>query len=289
MSALNNRINQKVCFIGGTGHSGSTLLGILLGNHSQSFFCGEGNKSQYIDQENAPSRKRFCKFCGPNCPIWGNLDLNSERDLYEHLAQRIHQVFSTRKTLMIDSTSKADWIRQQSSRLQQEGVSCSFIFLQRDGRAVVNSYRRKYPNRPLEEIIQSWIAKIEAAQQLFNDFSGPKTILHYEELASNPSKVLPLLCSFLDISYEPQILNPINPEYHLLGGNNGTQFWATRHQGQSDPKFLKNMSEVNRHYYQHHQHKISLDLRWKQELSPEQQALFDRLASSINQPFQWDI
>lgn len=289
MSTLNSRINQQVCFIGGTGHSGSTLLGILLGNHSQSFFCGEGNKSRYINQENAPSRKRFCKFCGPNCPIWGNLDLSPDLDLYEHLAQRIHQVFGTRKTLMIDSTSNPTWIRNQSSHLKQTQVPAYLIFLQRDGRAVVNSYRRKYPHRPLEQIIQSWIEKIEAAQQLFHHFSGPKMILHYEELASNPSKILPSVCTFLGITYEPEILNPTQPEYHLLGGNNGTQFWATRHQDQSDPKFLKNMNEVNRSYYQNHHHKIVLDLRWQQELLPEEKALFNQLAGSINQPFAWDI
>ncbi|MEA5420879.1 sulfotransferase [Spirulina sp. CCNP1310] len=283
-----SRINQRVCCIAGTGHSGSTLLGLLLGNHSTSFFCGEGNKSQYIGKENAPARKRFCKFCGPDCPIWGQLVLNPEQDLYEQLAQRIWEKQHQEKTLMIDSTSGSYWIRQQWQQLEQTAAQPYLVFLQRDGRGVVNSYRRKYPQRDFIEIIQDWLDNIHKAQTLFNEFNGPKIIIHYEDLAVNTHGVLKSLCEFLEIAYEPEMINFGNSEYHVLGGNNGTQYLVAQSQANAQDRFLGRMSDPNRQYYQSHNAEIVLDVRWQTELSEEQKEIFANLAGEINQSFEWN-
>ncbi|BAW96600.1 hypothetical protein NIES970_15330 [[Synechococcus] sp. NIES-970] len=291
MQQPSRRINQKVCFIGGTGHSGSTLLGLLLGNHSSSFFCGEGKKSLYLHKKNAPAHKRFCKFCGPDCPIWGDLDLTPELDLYEQLAQQLWRKQQRHQTLMIDSSSGVNWIRQQCQAIAKTTAQPYLIFLQRDGRGVVNSYRRKYPERDLSQIIQQWREKIQQTQVLFEEFSGPKLILHYEELALDTDTVLARLCEFLGIVYEPEMRNFGNAEYHVLGGNNGTQYLVAQGQQQArtqtGQKFLTRMSALNRHYYQTHNAEIALDLRWQTELSDEQQSRFTQLVGDLNQSFVW--
>ncbi|NJL20821.1 MAG: sulfotransferase [Leptolyngbyaceae cyanobacterium SM1_3_5] len=46
-----SRISKKVCFIAGAGHSGSTLLGFILGSHSQGFYCGEAAKTRYLQDD----------------------------------------------------------------------------------------------------------------------------------------------------------------------------------------------------------------------------------------------
>lgn len=284
------RINQKVCFIGGTGHSGSTLLGLLLGNHSSSFFCGEAKKSLYLHKEKATVHKRFCKFCGTDCPIWGDLQLSPELDLYESLAQQIWHKQQQRQTLMIDSSSGVDWIRRQWQTVANN-VQPYLIFLQRDGRAVVNSYRRKYPERDLREIIHNWHNKIQQTQQLFEECSGQKIIVHYEELALHTDTVLERLCEFLGIAYEPDMRHFGNAEYHVLGGNNGTQYLVAHSQAQTQPDkaqhFLARMADPNRQYYQTHNADIVLDVRWQTELSDAQQALFAQLVGDLNQPFVW--
>ncbi|WP_072622231.1 sulfotransferase [Spirulina major] len=277
------RINKKVCFITGTGHSGSTLLGLLLGNHSQSFYCGEGEKSRFLTKEKAPLQKRSCKFCGIHCPVWGTVSLTSDCDLYEQLSQHISTTLGITAPLMIDSTSGADWIHQQYKKLVKTEAKPHLIFLKRDGRGVVNSYRRKYPDLSIETIIENWIEKIKKAQALFEEFAGPKIIIHYEELASNTTSILKGLCDFLTIPHEPQMRDFSRQTYHILGGNNGTQFLAARHQSQ----LLQTMTPSNRQYYQEHQSDIILDLRWQQELSPEQHQIFARLASEVNQSFEW--
>lgn len=277
------RINQAVCFITGTGHSGSTLLGLLLGNHSQSFYCGEGKKSRYLHRESSPLRKRTCKFCGTDCPVWGQFHLAPDHDLYEQLARHIHATLGSTASIMIDSTSNPDWIHDQCAKLAATTAQPYLIFLKRDGRGVINSYQRKYPERDLEIIIESWLKRVQKAQIFFNEFTGPKIIIHYEDLATNTCSVLQRLCEFLDIPYEPEMRDFSRQIYHILGGNNGTQFLVARH----ELKFLKNMNLPTRHYYQTHQSDIVLDLRWQQELSPAQQQMFARLAGDINQSFAW--
>lgn len=259
-----------------------------MGNHSTSFFCGEGNKSQYIHKENAPPHKRFCKFCGPDCPIWGELVLNPEQDLYEQLAQRIWEKQHQAKTLMIDSTSGVHWIRNQWNALKSTTAQPHLVFLQRDGRGVVNSYRRKYPERDFTEIIQNWLENIHKAQTLFDEFTGSKMILHYEDLAVNTNEVLRRLCDFLEIADEPTMPNFGNSEYHVLGGNNGTQYLVAQSQANAEDRFLGRMSPHNRQYYQSHNSEIVLDLRWQTELSEEQKETFARLAGEINQSFEWN-
>lgn len=288
MHHLSSRINQKVCFIAGTGHSGSTLLGLLLGNHSTGFFCGEGKKSLYLNRENAPAHKRFCKFCGPECPIWSQLVLDTDKDLYEQLSQRILQHQGQPKSLMIDSSSGIAWILKQWQFLQATTAQPYLIFLQRDGRGVVNSYRRKYPDRDFNQIIEKWLENIQKTQTLFDQFTGEKMILHYEELASYPEAVLKRICEFLKIAHEPEMLTFENAEYHVLGGNNGTQYWIDKSQGNAQERFLGRMSEHNRQYYQSHNSEIVLDLRWQLELSQEQKAIFADLAGEINQSFEWN-
>ncbi|MEJ2251088.1 MAG: hypothetical protein P8Y97_15725 [Candidatus Lokiarchaeota archaeon] len=55
---------NKVCFISGAPHSGSTLLGLILGSHSKSFYAGEANKTRFIgnDKINGPNEDKACKI-----------------------------------------------------------------------------------------------------------------------------------------------------------------------------------------------------------------------------------
>ena len=50
----------------GAGHSGSTLLGMMLGAHSSVFYAGEAKKSVFLGDPTKPKRKRECKLCGPS-------------------------------------------------------------------------------------------------------------------------------------------------------------------------------------------------------------------------------
>ncbi|MBC6421765.1 MAG: hypothetical protein GDA43_03155 [Hormoscilla sp. SP5CHS1] len=63
-------------------------------------------------------------------------------------------------------------------------------------------------------------------------------------------------------------------EHHPIGGNSGTQFLVAKAQNKNlDASFVK-VSENRRDYYQNHGLKISLYLRWREELDPGVERLF---------------
>jgi hypothetical protein len=128
----------------------------------------------------------------------------------------------------------------------------------------------------------------QKTQTLFDQFMGEKMIVHYEELASYPEIFVKHICEFLKIVYKPEMLTFENSEHHVLGGNNGTQYWMDKSQGNAQDRFLDRMSDHNRQYYQNHNSEIVLDLRWQLGLYQEQKAIFADLAGEVNRSFEWN-
>lgn len=282
---MGDRYNQKVCFIGGAGHSGSTLLGFVLGSHSQGFYAGEAAKTRYLHNPQAVLRKRSCKFCGLNCPVWGNFVIQPNPDLYEQLSQRVQRSF------IIDSTKNLAWIQEQIQCLQTVDVQLYFIFLKRDARAVVNSRLRKYPDRCPEVIIQDWRKQIQETQSFFEQFPLPKLSLQYEEFAMKPVIVTQKLCQFLELEYEVKMLDYSHQPHHVLGGNNGTQFLVAKSQNLDDQPCTLLSSHHHDYYAQQYEHygaKIQIDLRWQTELSPAIHSLLESLGGVEYQSMKWE-
>ena len=164
------RSNTKVCFVGGAGHSGSTLLGLVLGAHPRVFYAGEANKSAHLGDPATKLRKRTCKVCGESCRVWSGIESRlREVDLYEALAER------TSRSVIVDSTKSLPWIDEQIRVLGNHGVAMHLFFLGRDGRAVLASGLRKRPETSAREHAGHWVEQIHATNALASRFPGPVT------------------------------------------------------------------------------------------------------------------
>jgi hypothetical protein len=272
---------QKVVFICGAPHSGSTLLGLILGSHSRCFYAGEANKVKFLssDMENPD---RYCKVCGPSCDVWGGLIYKGDLNIYPLLSKK------TGKSIVIDSTKKLEWIKTQLNKLANTPSETYLIYLLRDGRAVINSRLRKYKATHPEEIIEDWIRHMKKTNSFYQGFNGPKIQLHYEELATEPDKAIRFVCQFLGIIYEDEMLRYYDHEHHPLGGNTGTQSLIIKAQEENIKKQYIQLSERNKYYYSDHPLSIKLDLRWVKELSSNVIELFERKAGEINLPMKWN-
>jgi hypothetical protein len=275
------QVDTKVCFIIGAGHSGSTLLGFILGSHRDGFYCGEAAKTRYLKDDSKILVKRVCKICGANCPVWKNIWIDETKNLYGQIATKMQ------RSLIIDSSKNTDWIQHQLSLLEQTSVRPFLLFLQRDGRAVINSRIRKYPNKESIELIKNWIKQINLTNILFSEFSQKKLKISYEELATNTASTVQRICRFLEIDYQPEMLSYAQHEHHVLGGNNGTQFLIAQAQREKISSPFVQLHEQNRHYYESRGSEITLDLRWKQELDPAIERLFEEMAGNMNQELKW--
>ena len=222
---MTERANRQVVWIGGAGHSGSTLLGLCLGSHPDMLYAGEAKKSALLGDPSKPLKKRACKLCGEApCPVWSGLDL-SRTDLYEALSAR------TGRPVIVDSTKRVEWVEEQLGRLAGTGVSLAYVLLERDGRAVVASRMRKYPEAGVEAHARDWREQIEACRALADRFDGAVLHIRYERLATEPAEVLSAICAGLGREYDARMLRFWEPEHHPLGGNNGTQSLVLRERG----------------------------------------------------------
>jgi hypothetical protein len=266
----------------GAGHSGSTLLGMILGSHSQAFYMGEGGKVRYLGDSKKPMRKRVCKICGENCPVWAGFAWDQTEPLYAQIAAHVG------KRLIIDSTKKDEWIETRTAELRQSGGHPHLILLTRDGRAVVNSRIRKYPEREAEIQIRDWMAQMQRSEALFERFDGPKLRIRYEELAESTEVVARQLCQFLGLEFEPTMTRFAETDHHVLGGNSGTQYIAARRKFDDPEDAFVSLNDRTRDYYREHSGNIEIDLRWKTELSVEHAALFNHLAGPTNESMKWE-
>lgn len=265
----------------GAGHSGSTLLGMILGSHTDAFYMGEGGKARYLGDGKKPLRKRVCKICGEDCPVWGGFEWDGASPLYADVAARVG------KRVIIDSTKDEAWIKARADEVRQAGGQAVLLFLSRDGRAVVNSRLRKYPDRDAGTQIQAWVDKMASAQALFDNFDGLKMHVRYEDLAENSAATIEALCALIGIGYQPSMADFTACDHHVLGGNSGTQFVAARSRFEDPDAAFVSLGPRTRDYYENHSGAIELDLRWMDEMKPEHVALFAQMAAAANKPFQW--
>jgi hypothetical protein len=267
--------NEKVCFICGAPHSGSTLLGLILGSHSQCFYAGEANKVKFLHLENS-HKDSTCKICGKDCPIWGDFYIDDIKDLYEQLSVKTH------KPIIIDSTKKPSWLEKQIKNLEDRGVKSYLIYLFRDGRGVINSRLRKYKSSDPSEVIDDWITHIKKTNKIFQNFPEEKIKIQYKNLALNPEKTVKTLIDLLKIEFETSMINFYQFEHHPLGGNIGTQSLIIKAQKEKTTASPIKLSERNKYYYQDHPLQIKYDQRWKKELDPIILKLFDKKAGEFN-------
>ncbi|MBD3200094.1 MAG: hypothetical protein GF316_08765 [Candidatus Lokiarchaeota archaeon] len=276
------RSNQEVVFICGAPHSGSTLLGLILGSHPETFYAGEANKSRFLNSKDPTMEDRFCKICGPECRIWGNYDSSLEKDLYEQLRRL------TDKKIIIDSTKKVEWLKKRSEALNFKEDKQYLIYIMRDGRAVINSRLRKYPETDINDLISNWKDHVSATNEFFHNFKQNKIKIHYEELALSPEVVIESLCEFLNIAYFDKMIQYYDHEQHPLGGNTGTQSLILKAQENKKTDSVIRLSSRNKYYYSEHPLGIKLDLRWKEELDPKIRQLFDKEAGTLNEEFEFN-
>ncbi|MGH8899326.1 MAG: sulfotransferase family protein [Egibacteraceae bacterium] len=279
--SLGRRVNAGVVFIGGAWHSGSTLLGLMLGANPSIFFAGETKKSRFLDDPSMPLKMRVCMLCGPGCTVWGDLRGASDPDLYETLSRR------TKRAIVVDSSKKGFWIERQVAALR-DVVPLHLIVLVRDGRAVVNSRLRKHPETSARDQAAAWVARMCATEALASRWPGPVCRVRYEELASRPEPTMRALAGFLGVTFDPAMLQPWSGDQHPLGGNDGTLFLFLRERASSEGAGVVQLNGKTRDWYAAHPRGIVLDLRWKHELSADALAAFEAVAGETNRAYAWE-
>lgn len=270
----------KILYVIGTGHSGSTLLDVMLGAHSKVFGAGEMASVSFdgIGKEICSCDKKAleCSFWGrvlkedydiPGLGIERNvldsflgiskfrfregkssvsvrkyLDIN--RDLY----RKIFEVSGSE--VVVDSSKEIDRAELLSRNNEFEIL---LVHLIRDGRGVMWSYKRKYGKRLLGVFL--WVFTNLKAEIVKRRNSNVKSIrVRYEDLVEDPERELGRILDLVGLSFEFSMLGPQN-ERHQIRGN------RMRFSGVSE---------------------IKKDVSWKKNLSFLDRFIFQLLAGILN-------
>ena len=303
-------MTDKVVFILGIGRSGSTMLDLILGSHSQGFSLGEISKLPQIYRQ-TPSLDAFC----PVGTFWPDhfsdedakqlaqglsgrrlrpyMPLRVERWLREITGQ--DAVFNPytllaariRKGLLIDSSKYPDWIarRLEAREFRQDHLQAYVIHAVRDGRAVLNSYLRAYPELTVDQVSHRWLNNLHACEQLYASIPTNRRMqVRYEVLATNPESTVRQVCDFLDIRFEQNMLEYWKHDHHYIAGSRSARALIARYRQQP---VASNTQAVHGDYYSKVDMTIKLDQRWRQELAEEKIARFYEIIGDLNQPFEW--
>lgn len=172
--------------------------------------------------------------------------LNNKMALYHEIAR------CWGKSVIVDS-SKND--REAVELFQRWPDKVRILLLVRDGRGVY--YSRRSSGYSRDESIKGWLNYYQRALPLLNKYISSDFILkmNYEDLATKPEEMGRVLCNFLNIPFEPQMLDFTQFSRHLVGGNN-TRFASGK--------------------------EIKLDTRWQTELRGEELDFFIRTGGDMN-------
>jgi hypothetical protein len=269
-------------FTGAAWYSGTTLLGMMLGAHRAIFYAGEANKTRTLNDPSAPLKRRVCRACGPGCPIWDGLCLADGESLYEALSRR------SGRPIVFDSTKEVHWIASQLDALDG-AVPVRLVVLTRDGRAVMNSRRRKLADgSDPGELAAFWARQMRGVEELAATFPGPVHRVRYEELTSRPEPALRALVDFVGVAFDPGMLDPWSSEQHPLGGNDGPLLLLRRATARPAVPGVITPDDPTRAWYAAHPVEVVPDLRWRRELSTDDLAAFEAVAGTVNRAYAWE-
>lgn len=229
----------RVVFILGFGHSGSTLLDLLLDGHSQIAGVGEMERAR-------PEAVCTCGKHPMECPVWHGVfgaPPWPRREVYRtklafffdrrpFLSGSTHKPIDEKefldstvaayrtvleregKQIIVDSSAQTDRADLLS---RSKEVEPYYIHLIRDGRGATWSFLRKY--KRLFPFFFMWFTANVKIELFFRRARGKHIRMRYEDLTRDPAGELARICALLDIPYEAKMLEFRQNEHHQIEGN----------------------------------------------------------------------
>ena len=238
-----NTPKRQLLLIRGLGHSGTTILDLALGAHSQIVGLGEAvrllEKPAPEDSHRGPAQLRgelqhrrrcTCGQVAAECPVWGPL----LRWLPEHddqsLPRKLNQLLDALNTAEAASDGVHPWIVESYQDdvvlpwLEDPSIEIRILHLTRDLRSWVHSRSRDGREQGqwfagLKPLLR-WCRLSSRHERLFRLTGKPVFQLGYEELALEPEQTLRRLCAWLGLPFEEAMLQPaLHSTSHILSGN----------------------------------------------------------------------
>ena len=186
---------KNLFFILCTARSGSTLLRCILNTHSEIYAPHEWNFHYLKVDFGSDHLRRSMKLHG-----WLAEDLRwmlQDRLYYEGLRD-------SGKKILVEKTHSnlADW-----RKIAAIWPGAKFVILFRRPDQTIESFARSF-NHTFASARRNLLPKLDSLLAAFEEMDPKRRAkLQYEDLIRNPDKEVKKLCDFLEVEYEPGMLN----------------------------------------------------------------------------------
>jgi len=245
-------MNKNLAFIAGCGHSGSTLLELLISSHSQCVGIGESfqltepyGRLQRVFEERPQRAQCACGDMLNDCEFWGpviacfqsqpGLD---KRRRYEMILHRVDELYPD-KTIVVDSSKT---VRALEFNVQSDVLPVRVIHLIRDVRSYMVSMQKAYRRFGQDRLssllardgakgvvrhlrhsrlynFRSWHKINRRIDELVIRYRLPVLRVLYEDLCFDTENSMREIAAFLDLEFDSAMLIPTPVDCHNVFGN----------------------------------------------------------------------
>ena len=226
-------------FVLGMSHSGSTLLAFLLNAHPEIACIGETSRlSQLLPSRWRPGNDR-CSG-GVNdyaCEVWNRRQAGMAArgqglggpDFFEYPRREKKQA-DLKLSAFVESLLNAAGARvfadaSKHPQLVRPLVANPHLDLQllnltRDGRAIINSWRKNRPDSPRENVIRRWLRQEKRREEALRLLPPSGRLdIRYEDLAQDPPATLHSIFEFLAVDPDVDVTEGYKSRvpHHIVG------------------------------------------------------------------------
>lgn len=209
-------------FILGMNGSGTTMLADCLGKHSELFSIPYetkvipfhlANLHRFGDMRTIEARRALAAQIGATKAFWlanhrRNIELGDDELSEPSFAGVIDALFAR----LARGTGKRRWVEKSPQNLGRVNEIAAafpdarFVHIIRDGRDCAQSLHRRWKYEPVVSIYR-WRRLVELGRRAGAEI-GPARYLEirYEELTTDPQRIMTAVCVFLGVAFEPQVL-----------------------------------------------------------------------------------
>ena len=237
-----NETRPRVVFIAGLGHSGTTLLDLLLGAHPGVVGLGEVyNMLDPVLREAEMDSYCSCGLHSTECPFWKQAyqAYDPLRDMeanYRALLAVAKKTFGPETIIVDSSVGKVRFL----PFLKAE-TDLKVIFLTRDYRSWLHA-RHDSTQLPRLWLGLRWWAENLWLRHKLKQFGLSYFGFGYEEMALHTEMVIPKMARFLKIDDHPDLRSPQRSKSHIVSGNIGRMDPEKRRQIIYDSRWLTSAS-----------------------------------------------
>jgi len=242
-------VNKKIklVYIAGMGHSGSTILNLLLGSHSKIQAVGElGSRLNelidFVDVHKFDANINKNSFwSGIRNELLVNISDSDFSTAYPEVIRILCK--KTGKNIICDSSKGINTLKRI---LDLNLYEILIIHLTKDPRAALYSYitrakRKKIQDFSPLETLKEYVEMNNKIEMLFSKNQKCKYMrIKYEDLSLETTKVLKKLAKFVGIEYEVAQLDYAKNKKYLFTGNR--LIFKEEKRIQYDDNFIKNIN-----------------------------------------------